>query len=101
HRGLPSGSLLDEERLPNVAATGDGGLVLAYLSRSGLQQGWRLCLAPIDVDPKTGNPSVDEASVRRVSSMLTPTLPTFSNDGQWVYALLRVRPASEHFERFS
>lgn len=102
-RGLPAGTPLDEERLPNVVATADGGLVLAYLSRrdNGRHEGWNLGLAPIDIDPATGAPSVDEANVHRVSSMVTPTLPTFSSDGQWVYALPRVRSVSEHVERFS
>jgi hypothetical protein len=100
-REVSAGISLDEERLPNVAATADGSLVLAYLRRRDTLDAWYLCLAPIEIDPKTGAPTVDEANVHRGSSPLRPTLPMFSTDGQWVYALPRVRAVDEHIERFS
>jgi hypothetical protein len=76
-----------EERLANVAATADGELALAYLSRSSLEQHWELRVAPIAIEPVTGVPTVLRSSSREVGKGFVCSAPTFSADGRWLYGV--------------
>src|SRR5262249_2714855 len=50
------------ERLPRVARTTDGRLILAYLLEAPYRTAWQLRVAPITIDEETGDPTVDTAA---------------------------------------
>jgi hypothetical protein len=76
-----------EQRLPNIAATAEGDLALAYLSRQSSQTLWELCVASIMINPATGAPTVRHGSIQNVSGSFLPSAPAFSADGRWVYGI--------------
>jgi hypothetical protein len=79
-----------EERLPNLAVAPDGRVVIAYLGRVRGESGWRLKVAPLRLDPKSGDPTVAPEDVREVAVDCAVTVPPFSPDGLWVYSIERV-----------
>jgi hypothetical protein len=81
-------ALAEEERLPSITTTPEGGLALAYLTRTREQAQWELRLAPIESNPATGAPTVRCRNSRDVSRECIPAPPTFSTDGRWVYGML-------------
>jgi hypothetical protein len=78
----------EEERLPSVAVTADGGLTLAYLHRMREQGLWELRTAPLVVDPATGRLRVRREEIRNVTQSCVATAPAFSLDGRAVYGVL-------------
>ena len=76
-----------EQRLPNVVATADGDLALAYLSRKASRSLWELRVAPITIDPATGVPTVGRGRSRSFGGGFLPSTPSFSADGRWVYGI--------------
>ena len=77
-----------EERFPRVTPTPEGGLALAYLTRSSHRSSWLLNVAPIEIDPASGEPTVQPGRVRCLAEGCAPASPTFSIDGRWIYGHL-------------
>jgi hypothetical protein len=96
-----TGAAAQEERLPNLAATPDGRIALAYLRREAGVVAWSLCVAPVTVNPKTGVPTVSEPEVRQISSDSAVTIPAFSTDGRWLYHVSRDLASGQRVPRFS
>ena len=87
-----SGSRMDEnnlveERLPNMIATPDGRLALAYLRREPRSANWELAVVEVRLDAMTGDPIAQTAECRPVASESALSLPAFSADGRWLYHL--------------
>jgi hypothetical protein len=84
----PAGTpeILEEDRLPAVATAPDGTLVLAYLPLGGFL--WQLRLAPLAIDPASGEPRFDPATSRVVARQCVASEPVFSPDGHWLYVVL-------------
>src|SRR5262249_22683638 len=78
----------DQERLPALGTAPDGTSVVAYLAGPAGQPRWQLRLAPLAIDPASGEPAVDPASVRILARQCAACPPVFSPDGRWVYAVL-------------
>ena len=76
-----------EQRLPNIVATADGDLALAYLSRESSQSLWDLRVASITIDPATGVPTVGRGRSQGLAGGFLPSTPTFSADGRSVYGI--------------
>ena len=81
------------ERMPNVTVGPSGRLTLAYLTRIlGGESSWRLCVAKIALEEATGKPMIASAQARddrwegAADLALPPSPPTFSTDGQAVFA---------------
>ncbi len=76
------------DRMPNVTVGPSGGLALAYLTRAGRETSWRLCLAALSLENGTGKPVIAGVSQpgQEVADGLVPIPPTFSSDGQAVFA---------------
>jgi hypothetical protein len=77
----------EDQRMPSLTTAPDGTLVLAYLTRPPGRTEWRFRLARVAIDPRSGDPSIDPASVRtlaRGGAANTPRLP----GGRWVYLAL-------------
>jgi hypothetical protein len=76
------------ERMPSVAVGPTGQLALAYLARAQGDPSWRLCIAALSLDQQTGKPKLAgvPAQTGEVTDGLLPLPPTFSTDGQSVFA---------------
>ena len=74
-----------DERMPTVSVDPGGKLTLAYLTRSQGSNAWRLSLAALALDPRTGSPLIAGGPVEAASD-LQLIAPTFSSDGQVVFA---------------
>jgi hypothetical protein len=95
----PGGS----ERLPSVARTTDGRLILAYLlalEEPG-RMGYQLRVAPIAIDEKTGDPTVETTAERTLAEGCLATAPVFSADARWVTGVLRADPPPRPLRRFA
>jgi hypothetical protein len=95
----PNGS----ERFPSVARTTDGRLILAYLlarEQPG-RVGYQLRVAPIAIDEKTGDPTIETAAERTLAEGCLPTAPVFSADARWVTGVLRADPPPRPLRRFA
>lgn len=79
----------EQERLPNVGVSPDGRTILSYLSRPSDRNTWRLKVAPIDLDPHSGEPRVRADEVHDLGAGYATTAPVFSPDGRWLLAVLR------------
>jgi hypothetical protein len=90
-----------EERLPNLVATPDGRIALAYLKRKRGVVPWALFVAPVTIDPKTGVPVAYASESRQVAGDCAVTLPAFSADGRWLYHLPRLMAPGQEPGRFS
>jgi hypothetical protein len=89
------------ERLPNLATTPDGRLVLAYLSCQQDRRHWSLRVAPVEIDAGTGNPRVQALRIPSIAEPCMPTAPAFSVDGRWVYGVVATGGSEPRPERFS
>jgi hypothetical protein len=96
HRG-PSSAC---ERFPSLAATPDGGLALAYLASPEGQVGWDMRLAPVSIDPNTGEPRSRSRASVLVARDVAVASPTFSSDGRWLHGLPSTARAPLPAERF-
>jgi hypothetical protein len=76
------------ERMPSVSVDPSGRLALAYLARASGEPSWRLCLAAITIEEATGKPRIAGVVTpsEELSDGLLPMPPTFSTDGQAVFA---------------
>ena len=74
--------------MPSVTGGPSGGFTLAYLSRAPRGTSWRLCLAALSLDGRTGKPVTVRlaAPTEELSNGLRSTPPTFSSDGAAVFA---------------
>ncbi len=84
----PDPSRTKIEGMPNVTAGPSGRLTLAYLRRAQTETSWRLCLAALSLENGTGKPVIAglPAPTEVVKDGLLPIPPTFSSDGQAVFA---------------
>jgi hypothetical protein len=89
------------ERFPCISATPDGGLVLAFLTQRRGTPGLELRLAPLAIDPTTGRPRVEAATVRVVAGGRAPMRPAFSRDGRGVYTIPEAGQSALRVERHS
>jgi hypothetical protein len=89
------------ERLPRVAKTADGRLILAYLIAGPDRPTWQLRVAPIAIDKETGDPTVEPKAERTLAEACLPTAPVFSADARWVTGVLRADPAPRPLRRFA
>jgi hypothetical protein len=78
----------DVERMPNVTVGPSGRPTLAYLRRAKGDTSWRLCVAALSLEKSTGKPVIAPGpeTIRDVADELVPSPPTFSTDGQAVFA---------------
>jgi hypothetical protein len=77
------------ERLPSVSVVDpSGGLTLAYLTRVRGEPSWRLCVTALSLEKSTGKPVIAAvaAPAAELTNGLLPVQPTFSADGQSVFA---------------
>jgi hypothetical protein len=79
---------LEEERFPALATAPDGTLVMAYLNRPPGHFLWQLRLAPVAIDPASGEPRIDPATCRVVARQCAASEPVFSPNGHWLYVVL-------------
>jgi hypothetical protein len=80
-----TGSRSMDERMPNVSVCPSGKLTVAYLTRAHENNSWRLNLAPLALDVRTGRPAI-AGGPGEVASDLQLIPPAFSTDGQIVFA---------------
>jgi hypothetical protein len=83
-----TGEGLEENRFPALATAPDGTLVLAYLNRPSIDFLWQLRLAPVAIDPASGEPRVDPTTCRVVARQCATSAPVFSPDRHWLYVVL-------------
>ncbi len=76
------------ERTPSVSVDPAGQPTLAYLARTQGDSSWRLCTAALSFDHATGKPKIAgvPAPAGEATGCLLPAAPTFSTDGQFVFA---------------
>jgi hypothetical protein len=76
------------ERMPNVTVGPAGRPTLAFLTRDQGSTSWRLSLAALSLDKSTGKPVIapGRETIRAEADELIPSPPTFSTDGQSVFA---------------
>jgi hypothetical protein len=76
------------ERMPSVAVGPAGRLTLAYLTRARGESSWRLCLAALSLEERTGTPVIADVPAPKddATNGLLPMPPTFSADGLAVFA---------------
>jgi hypothetical protein len=89
------------ERFPGVARTADGRLILAYLLEEPGQPTWQLRVAPIAIDEKSGDPTIETAAERTLAEGCLPTAPVFSADARWVTGVLRADHSPRPLRRFA
>ena len=77
-------------RFPSIAATPTGGLVLAYLWQGEKTIGdWQVRIESLEFDAKTREPMSIPSSAKTITAAHVGTMPQFSADGRWLYAILR------------
>jgi len=76
------------EGMPNVTSGPSGQVTFAYLTRTQTETSWRLCLTALSLEKGTGKPVIARtpAPIEVVADGLLPIPPTFSTDGQAVFA---------------
>lgn len=102
-RGLPT-SPGEDARFPVIGADVEGVPLLAWLGRARGRRGspWRLRVAPVDVDPRSGDLSVRAELARTLAEDCAPAVPAFSADGRWIsYVLAPERPGPPRLRRLS
>jgi hypothetical protein len=77
------------ERFPALAIGPDGGMVLAFLVHRPGDRGYQLRLAPIQVEPRTGVPSVAPGEAAVLADGCLPLHPAVSEDGRWISCIVR------------
>jgi hypothetical protein len=87
------------ERMPNVTVGPSGHPTLAFLTRAQGDPSWQLCVAELSLDKLTGKPVIapGRESFRGVVDDLVPSPPTFSADGQAVFAFAK----GGHLKKYS
>jgi hypothetical protein len=91
---------LEENRLAALATAPDGTLVLAYLARPPGDFFWQLRLAPVAIEPASGDPRVDPAASHVVARQCAASVPVFAPDGHWVYVVVDRGGAPPHVVRY-
>jgi hypothetical protein len=74
-------------RSPTVGTLADGTLVLAYLSQSPREPGWKLRVARIELEGDHQVPKALESGSLILDTKCQPASPSFSSDGRWLYAI--------------
>jgi hypothetical protein len=99
---VPAGTpeSLEEHRLAALATAPDGTMVLAYLARPPGDFFWQLRLAPVAIEPASGEPRVDPATCRVVARQCAASEPVFSPDGHWLYVVLDRGDAAPQVVRY-
>lgn len=85
------GSVEPAERRPSLAAGPDGSLVLAYLVGSPGQPGWRLRVAAVSIDVRTGTPSAAGAEEPPALPASLTLAPVFTDEGRSILAFFSVQ----------
>ncbi len=98
----PDAATIPDETLPAVYSSGDGaGLTLVYMTREAGVSGWGLHVAPLEIDPETDTPIVDEHRGRTIALNQSHMVPIFSNDGRTIFSVLNSDPKPSTVERIS
>jgi hypothetical protein len=84
-----SATVAIQERCPTLATAPDGKLVLAYLSRRPGEPNFALRIAPVRIDPQTGDPLTTRDESRSVLEDCAPVPASFSPEGAWICGLQR------------
>jgi hypothetical protein len=81
---------VNEERLAAVADVPGVGPMIAYLCSARSSPNWELRLAPLmaEDDGRGGLSAIRAGNGRTLALGHLPSLPTFSADGRWVFAVL-------------
>jgi hypothetical protein len=81
----PAASPGDDARLP-VLSPGPGRPALAWLERARDRHDdpWRLRVAPVEVDPRSGDPFVLAGTARTLATDCAFAAPMFGADGAWI-----------------
>src|SRR5262249_41196125 len=83
-RRRAEGSGVEDERDPALFEAPGAG-VLAWLARDRGRDGpWRLRIAPVEVDPASGEPTVRDESALTLAEDCAAVAPAFSPDGRWI-----------------
>jgi hypothetical protein len=91
----------EDERLPSLAATDDGELVLAYLARRRGRRDYRLRLQTVAVNAETRTLTPTTTGRTTISTPLAAIAPLFSADGQWVSVIQNSPNAARTVVRIS
>lgn len=75
-------------RFPAYASRPGVGTVIAHLSRRLGEGTWNLEIAPLRVDPETGNPVASLIDLKTVTTGCAATAPAFSVGGRWISCIL-------------
>ena len=86
-------------RFPSLLSTREG-LLLAYLTLLPHPIGWRLHVAPVELDPGSGIPRVRVSQGRILVERRLPVRPIFSADGRWVVSACRDADPAQPVDRF-
>ena len=78
-----------DERLANLTVSSEGQPVIAFLKRTKGEQPWGLKFATVSIDANTGRLSTKRADEIGLSKDHAVTLPCFSPDGRWIFAISR------------
>lgn len=95
-----AGHAVSEDRLPNLVATRDGRLMVAYISRPLHDQPWGLYVAPVSIDHESGALRAERSASRELMYVAASTLPAFSADGRWLFGINPREPAKRAVVRF-
>jgi hypothetical protein len=87
------------DRMPNVTLGPSGRPTLAFLTRAQGDTSWRLRVAALSLEKSTGKPVIAPGpeTIRDMADDLVPSPPTFSTDGQVVFAFAE----GGHLKRYS
>jgi hypothetical protein len=79
-------SVGEDERFPVVSPTTDAVPRLVWLERrrDRHRDPWRLRVAPVEFDPRSGAPSVRAELARNLAEDCAAAAPAFSADGRWI-----------------
>ncbi len=87
---ISSGSGQDEaERYPTVTTAPDGSLFIAFLNYREDRAVGELRIAPLHIEPHTGNPWFSPDAWRVVAERCIYVAPVFSSDSRWVSCLVQ------------
>jgi hypothetical protein len=78
-------------RYPILSPAVAGPPTLAWLERAQGRRGdaWRLRIAPVEIDPRSGDPSVNGERTRTLAEGCEPAAPAFSADGRRISYIAR------------
>ncbi len=75
------------ECLPSVTALPDGGCLLAYQRTTDFGKTRDLCVARVNIDTVTGEPTFRPSSARKIAAGVALLPAAFTPDAAWVYVV--------------